>query len=54
MTSTIPTTPLGPAAELPEPGPDHATCAWCRMTHGTIVELLDHVARAHAELDDAA
>lgn len=32
---------------LPPPSKAHATCAWCRMEFGSIVELLQHVDLGH-------
>ena len=34
---------LGKIAGVPAPAASHATCAWCRRSFATIVELIDHV-----------
>ena len=39
---------------LPTPSRRHATCAWCRTEHPTIVALLAHVDEAHLEGSAAA
>ena len=39
---------------LPTPSRGHATCAWCRTEHPTIVALLAHVDEAHLEASSAA
>jgi hypothetical protein len=33
--------------QLPEPSSKHATCAWCALQFGTVVELIDHVDELH-------
>ena len=33
--------------DLPEPSELHATCAWCRRSFATIVQLIDHVDADH-------
>jgi hypothetical protein len=34
---------VGSIAAMPAPAADHATCAWCRRSFPTIVDLIDHV-----------
>jgi hypothetical protein len=33
--------------QRPEPSSQHATCAWCALNFGTVVELIDHVDELH-------
>jgi hypothetical protein len=40
--------------DLPLPSKDHATCAWCRHSFTTIVQLLEHVELDHAACAAAA
>jgi hypothetical protein len=37
----------GTPGNLPDPSHVHATCAWCRRSFATILQLLDHVDANH-------